>query len=119
MIMGGMNFIIQPFFFYTVRDEGVFEKPVRNKKGIGKETERRQLLFKIKIHGVEAPGVSEDKFSVKDAQTYVPGEKYTIWKHIYHPDTFRINRFNGVGKAIVMIPIGVICLAITVLAFGR
>lgn len=119
MIMGGMNFIIQPFFFYKVRDEGVFEKPVRNKKAIGKETERRQLLFKIKIHGVEAPGVSEDKFSVKDAQTYVPGEKYTIWKHIYHPDTFRINRFNGVGKAIVMIPIGVICLAITVLAFGR
>ena len=47
MIMGGMNFIIQPFFFYKVRDEGVFEKPVRNKKAIGKETERRQLLFKI------------------------------------------------------------------------
>jgi hypothetical protein len=119
MIIGGVNYIIQPFFFYKVRDEAVFEKPVRNKKAIGKETERRQLLFKINIRGVEAPGISEDKFSVKDAQAYVPGETYTIWKHIYHPDIFRINRFKGVGMAILMIPIGVVCLALTVLAFGR
>ena len=119
LIMGGVNYIIQPFFFYKVRDEAVFEKPVRNKKAIGKETERRQLLFKINIRGVEAPCISEDKFSVKDAQAYVPGETYTIWKHIYHPDIFRINRFKGVGMAILMIPIGVVCLALTVLAFGR
>ena len=119
LIMGGVNYIIQPFFFYKVRDEAVFEKPVRNKKAIGKETERRQLLFKINIRGVEAPGISEDKFSVKDAQAYVPGETYTIWKHIYHPDIFRINRFKGVGMAILMIAIGVVCLALTVLAFGR
>ncbi len=119
LIMGGVNYIIQPFFFYRVKDEGVFEKPVRNKKAIGKESERRQLLFKIKIHGVEAPGVSEDKFSVKEAQTYVPGEKYTIWKHIYHPDIFRINRYRGVGKAIIMIPFGFIFLIFTILAFGR
>ena len=119
LIMGGVNYIIQPFFFYKVRDEAVFEKPVRNKRAIGKETERRQLLFKINIRGVEAPCISEDKFSVKDAQAYVPGETYTIWKHIYHPDIFRINRFKGVGMAILMIPIGVVCLALTVLAFGR
>lgn len=119
LIMGGVNFIIKPFFFYRVKDKAVFEKPVRNKKAIGKETERRQLLFKINLHGVEAPGVSEDKLSVKDAQSYVPGETYTIWKHIYHPDAFRVNRYLGVGKAILMIPIGLVSLAITILAFGR